>query len=65
MVTHDMQTAFAVSDRFSFIHQTELVLDGTREDLEGSQHSAILQFFSPGEESLFSYTETEANDETE
>jgi phospholipid/cholesterol/gamma-HCH transport system ATP-binding protein len=65
MVTHDMQTAFAVSDRFSFIHQAELVLDGTREDLEDSQNSAILQFFSPGEESLFSYTETEANDETE
>jgi len=65
MVTHDMQTAFAVSDRFSFIHQAELVLDGTREELEDSQNNAILQFFSPGEESLFSYTETEANDETE
>ena len=65
MVTHDMATAFAVSDRFSFIHKAELVLEGTQAELESSRHSAILEFFSPGEESLFRFAETEENDETE
>lgn len=65
MVTHDMPTAFAVSDRFSFLHDAELVLEGTREELETSRHKAILEFFSPGEESLFRYIETEDDDETE
>ncbi len=65
MVTHDMATAFAVSDRFSFIHEGELVLEGTRKDLESSRHKALLEFFSPGEESLFHYVEAEDNDEAE
>jgi len=63
MVTHDMETAFAVSDRFSFIHNAELVLEGTKEELTGSRIRAISEFLSPGDESLFSYTETEDNDE--
>lgn len=65
MVTHDMPTAFAVSDRFSFLHDAELVLEGTRQELEASRHKAILEFFSPGEESLFHYVEIEDDDETE
>lgn len=65
MVTHDMPTAFAVSDRFSFIHEGELVLEGTRKELEASRHKAVLEFFSPGEESLFRYVATEDDDETE
>lgn len=65
MVTHDMPTAFKVSDRFSFIHDGELVLEGTQEELETSRIRAIREFFSPGEESLFHYVETEDDDETE
>jgi len=65
MVTHDMVTAFAVSDRFSFIHAAELVLEGTREELKNSRVKAITEFFSPGEESLFKYVESEGNDEAE
>lgn len=65
MVTHDMPTAFAVSERFSFIHEGELVVEGNRQELEASRHPAILEFFSPGEESLFRFVETEENDETE
>jgi phospholipid/cholesterol/gamma-HCH transport system ATP-binding protein len=65
MVTHDMTTAFAVSDRFSFIHNAELVLEGTKEELESSRIRAVTEFFSPGEESLFHYVETGDNDETE
>jgi phospholipid/cholesterol/gamma-HCH transport system ATP-binding protein len=64
MVTHDMPTAFKVSDRFSFIHEAELVLEGTKAELENSRNSAILEFFSPGEKSLFRFVETEDNDET-
>lgn len=63
MVTHDMQTAFAVSDRFSFIHDSRLVLEGSKADLETSSIPAVREFFSPGEESLFKYLETEAHDE--
>lgn len=59
MVTHDMLTAFAVSDRFSFIHDGELVFEGTRDELEKSSVPAIREFFAPGEESLFHYVERE------
>jgi phospholipid/cholesterol/gamma-HCH transport system ATP-binding protein len=55
MVTHDLHTAFAVSNRFSFIHESQLVFEGTREELEVSSVSAIREFFAPGEESLFSF----------
>jgi len=65
MVTHDMATAFAVSDRFSFIHDACLVFEGPKTALELSNTPAIREFFSPGEESLFHYVETEENDETE
>jgi phospholipid/cholesterol/gamma-HCH transport system ATP-binding protein len=65
MVTHDMMTAFAVSDRFSFIHESRLVLEGTKQDLEKSSIPAIREFFSPGEESLFRYIEAREDDEAE
>jgi phospholipid/cholesterol/gamma-HCH transport system ATP-binding protein len=65
MVTHDMPTAFTVSDRFSFIHDACLVFEGPKADLELSTNPAIREFFSPGEESLFHYVETEDDDETE
>jgi len=65
MVTHDMATAFAVSDRFSFIHDACLVFDGPKAELELSNTPAIREFFSPGEESLFHYVKTEDDDETE
>ncbi len=61
MVTHDMATAFAVSDRFSFIHDSRLVFEGTKLELESSRTKAILEFFSPGEESLFRFVETQEN----
>lgn len=65
MVTHDMATAFAVSNRFSFIHDSRLVFEGSQADLELSCTPSIREFFSPGEESLFQYAEAEDNDETE
>lgn len=55
MVTHDMPTAFAVSDRFSFIHNGRLVFDGSRQEMEGSPLPEIAEFFSPTSASLFKY----------
>jgi phospholipid/cholesterol/gamma-HCH transport system ATP-binding protein len=59
MVTHDMHTAFAVSDRFSFIHEARLVFEGTKNELKESTVPAIREFFAPGVESLFRYVESE------
>ena len=53
MVTHDMKTAFSVSERFSFIHKTHLIFEGTREEMLSSTLPGILQFLSPTDQSLF------------
>jgi phospholipid/cholesterol/gamma-HCH transport system ATP-binding protein len=56
MVTHDMVTAFAVSDRFSFIHDGRLVFEGTKEEMQQTAIAAIREFFVPTEQSLFTFT---------
>lgn len=53
MVTHDLATAFTVSERFSFIHKARLIFDGTREEMLGSQLPAIREFLEPTDVSLF------------
>jgi len=53
MVTHDLATAFAVSERFSFIHEAHLVFDGTREEMMNSDSPAIREFLKPTDTSLF------------
>ena len=53
MVTHDLATAFQVSERFSFIHQARLIFDGSREEMLHSELPAIREFLEPGEGSLF------------
>jgi phospholipid/cholesterol/gamma-HCH transport system ATP-binding protein len=53
MVTHDLETAFAVSQRFSFIHKAHLVFDGTREEMLRSELPEIREFLSPTDNSLF------------
>lgn len=53
MVTHDLATAFAVSERFSFIHEARLIFDGTREEMLSSQLPAIREFLEPTDASLF------------
>jgi len=58
MVTHDLITAFAVSERFSFIHQTRLIFDGTEEKMLQSGLPAIREFLEPTDASLFALTET-------
>ena len=53
MVTHDLETAFNVSDRFSFLHKSRLVFEGTKEEMLSSDHPAIREFLQPTDESLF------------
>lgn len=61
MVTHDLQTAFAVSDQFTFIHEGESIYNGNRAGLESSTLPAVRQFFSPGDSALFVYNERTDN----
>lgn len=53
MVTHDMETAFAVSRKFSFIHKAHLIFDGTREEMLHSDLPEIREFLKPTDESIF------------
>lgn len=53
MVTHDLETAFAVSQRFSFVHQGRMIFDGTREEMLACELPEIREFLSPSNDSLF------------
>jgi phospholipid/cholesterol/gamma-HCH transport system ATP-binding protein len=53
MVTHDLATAFAVSERFSFIHEARLIFDGTRDEMLNSGAPGIREFLGPTDASLF------------
>jgi phospholipid/cholesterol/gamma-HCH transport system ATP-binding protein len=55
MVTHDLETAFAVSRRFSFLHGGRLVFEGTQEAMLASELPEILEFLTPTESSLFTF----------
>lgn len=53
IVTHDLETAFSVSDRFSFLHKARMVFEGTREQMLGSDLPSIREFLKPTTGSLF------------
>jgi phospholipid/cholesterol/gamma-HCH transport system ATP-binding protein len=53
MVTHDLATAFSVSERFSFIHEARLIFDGTRDEMLHSGAAGIREFLGPTDASLF------------
>ena len=53
IVTHDLDTAFSVSDRFSFIHKSRMVFEGTREEMLDSDLPSIREFLQPTDDSLF------------
>jgi phospholipid/cholesterol/gamma-HCH transport system ATP-binding protein len=60
MVTHDLETAFRVSERFSFIHHAQLVFDGDRQEMMRSGLPPIREFLEPTDEALFVSNETPA-----
>ena len=55
-VTHDLQTAFAVSQKFSFLHEARLAFEGSREELLAADSEVTREFLSPSERSLFKFT---------
>lgn len=53
MVTHDLDTAFATSDRFSFLHQTHMLFEGSEAEIRNCDIPDVREFLAPGEQSLF------------
>lgn len=53
MVTHDLATAFATSDRFTFLHQARMLFEGTEAEMKASQIPEVREFLEPTQASLF------------
>ena len=53
MVTHDLETAFATSDRFTFLHQAHMFFDGTEAELRACALPEVREFLAPSDRSLF------------
>jgi phospholipid/cholesterol/gamma-HCH transport system ATP-binding protein len=53
MVTHDLETAFRTSQRFTFLHQARMIFEGTEAEMRGSTIPEVQQFLQPTDESLF------------
>lgn len=53
MVTHDLATAFAVSERFTFLHQARMIFEGTKNELLGNPLPEVQEFLQPTSSSLF------------
>jgi phospholipid/cholesterol/gamma-HCH transport system ATP-binding protein len=53
MVTHDLTTAFSVSQRFTFLHQARMIFEGTEEEMRSSGIPEVQQFLHPTDQSLF------------
>jgi len=46
VVTHDMRSAFKVSDRIAFLNMGKIAMDGTPREIEGSDLPLVRQFIS-------------------
>lgn len=53
MVTHDLATAFATSDRFTFLHEAHKLFEGSESELKASVLPEVREFLAPTEQSLF------------
>ena len=53
MVTHDLATAFATSQRFTFLHQARMLFEGTEEEMKASSIAEVREFLAPTDRSLF------------
>src|SRR5271166_3488974 len=45
VVTHEMSSAFRIADRMAMLYKGSLIAVGTKEELQGSTHPRIRQFF--------------------
>ena len=48
VVTHDLHGAKTVSDRFALLHEGNILIEGTMQELEKSQQPFVLQFLRRG-----------------
>jgi phospholipid/cholesterol/gamma-HCH transport system ATP-binding protein len=53
MVTHDLETAFATSNRFTFLHQASMLFEGTEAEMRASAIPEVREFLAPTDLSLF------------
>lgn len=53
MVTHDLATAFATSQRFTFLHKARMLFEGTEEEMKASSIPEVREFLAPTDSSLF------------
>jgi len=53
MVTHDLATAFMTSQRFTFLHRSRMLFEGTEAEMRESSIPEVRQFLQPTDESLF------------
>jgi phospholipid/cholesterol/gamma-HCH transport system ATP-binding protein len=53
MVTHDLVTAFATSQRFTFLHKARMLFEGNEEDMKSSSIPEVREFLEPTDRSLF------------
>ncbi|MBC7962741.1 MAG: ABC transporter ATP-binding protein, partial [Steroidobacteraceae bacterium] len=53
MVTHDLATAFATSQRFTFLHQARMLFEGSEAEMKASENREVREFLAPTESSLF------------
>lgn len=53
MVTHDLATAFATSQRFTFLHKAHMLFDGSEDEMKASNIPEVREFLAPTTNSLF------------
>lgn len=53
MVTHDLATAFATSQRFTFLHKARMLFEGNEEEMKASIIPEVREFLEPTDMSLF------------
>lgn len=50
VVTHDLYDAKTIADRIALLNQGNIVIEGSFEDLRGSQDRFVAQFMREGEQ---------------
>jgi phospholipid/cholesterol/gamma-HCH transport system ATP-binding protein len=53
MVTHDLDTAFKTSQRFTFLHKARMIFEGTEQEMKASAIPEVQEFLKPTDQSLF------------
>lgn len=53
MVTHDLATAFATSQRFTFLHKARMLFEGNEAEMRASNIPEVQEFLEPTDKSLF------------